>query len=164
MPNDCPVRLRPILADWYIKDGRVATAHDHIVPAGARQQMSSVDQALFEKILTEIDQAAFQPPALAELTCRMPQNEKRIRQLIDLAVAQQKLVRITSGMWLHERRWKELTERVVAAIHERGALSISDIRTILNSSRKYVVPIIEQLDASGITRRIGDTRQLGPRA
>ena len=164
MPGACVARNRPALAEWFIKAGFVAIDHDHLVPAGQRQQMSDADQALFQAIIEEIDQAAYQPPGLANLACRTPQNEKRVRQLIGLAMTQRKLVRITNDMWLHERRWRELTEAVVAAIHERGPLTVSDIRTLTQSSRKYVVPIAEALDAAGITRRVGDARELGQRA
>jgi selenocysteine-specific elongation factor len=43
-------------------------------------------------------------------------------------------------------------------------VTVADIRSMLNSSRKYVVPLVERLDAAGITRRQGDLRSLGPKA
>jgi len=43
-------------------------------------------------------------------------------------------------------------------------VTVADIRTILDSTRKYVVPIVESLDAAGITKRVGDNRVLGPKA
>jgi selenocysteine-specific elongation factor len=164
MPSACPARLRPALADWWVQHGPVALEHDHIVPAGQRQQMSAADQALFDEILRELDEAAFQPPGPAGLRCCTPRNEKRIRQLIDLALTQRKLVRIANDLWLHERRWQELVQLVADAIKKQGGITVADIRTLLNSSRKYVVPIVEALDAAGITRRSGDLRQLGPKA
>ena len=64
----------------------------------------------------------------------------------------------------HADRWAELTRLVTRAIRERGDLTVGDIRTLLDSSRKYVVPLAEYLDAVGITRRVGDRRTLGPNA
>jgi selenocysteine-specific elongation factor len=55
-------------------------------------------------------------------------------------------------------------DRVVAALAERGALTIADARDVLGSTRKYVVPIMNHLDATGVTRRRGDDRVAGPRA
>jgi len=147
-----------------VSHGPVTLEHDHLVPAGKRQELPQVDQALLNAMLNEFDAGAFQPPLIAELKCRTPKNEKRIRELIELSVAQGKLVRFAPDMWLHDRRWKELVERVTGAIRERGGITVADIRTLLNSSRKYVVPIVEALDAAGITRRVGDLRQLGPKA
>jgi selenocysteine-specific elongation factor len=164
MPGSCPPRLPQALAEWWVNQGPVALEHDHIVPAGKRQELPQADQALLEALLREFDAGAFQPPLIGELECRTPRNEKRVRELIDLAVAQGKLVRFAPDMWLHERRWKELVERVTGAIRERGGITVADIRTLLNSSRKYVVPIVEALDAAGVTRRAGDLRQLGPKS
>jgi len=164
MPNACPARLRPVLAEWYLESGQVAAEHDRILPAGARQPMSPADAALLAQILAEFDAGAFQPPALSELQCRTPKNEKRVRELVELAAAQGTLVRLGAELWLHEKRWRELVVRVSEALRARGGLTVADIRTLLNSSRKYVVPIVEQLDAAGITRRVGDLRQPGPRA
>ena len=96
--------------------------------------------------------------------CRTPRNQKRVRELVDLAVVRGELVRVADGLWLHRRRWDELTQRVAAAIRARGQLAVADIRTLLDSSRKFVVPIVERLDAQEITRRTGDFRTLGPKA
>jgi selenocysteine-specific elongation factor len=164
MPGSCPPRLRQALAEWWVSHGPVALEHDHIVSAGKRRELPPADQTLLDALLKEFELAAFQPPLIAELKCRTPRNEKRVRELVDLAVAQGKLVRFAPDMWLHERRWKELVECVTGAIRQRGGVTVADIRTLLNSSRKYVVPIAEALDAAGITRRAGDLRQLGPKS
>jgi selenocysteine-specific elongation factor len=115
-------------------------------------------------MLREFDDGAFQPPDPDALRCRTPRNAKRLRELMDLAIARGDLVRIADGVWLHGRRWNELLTRVTAALRERGPLTVSEIRTLLNSSRKYMVPIVERLDAAGITRRTGDQRVPGPKA
>lgn len=38
------------------------------------------------------------------------------------------------------------------------SFTTSEARAVLKTSRKYIVPLLEQFDAAGITRRIGDTR------
>jgi selenocysteine-specific elongation factor len=39
-----------------------------------------------------------------------------------------------------------------------AAFTTSEARAALKTSRKYIVPLLEQFDAAGITRRTGDTR------
>jgi hypothetical protein len=53
---------------------------------------------------------------------------------------------------------------IAGAVVERGALSIADVRDLLGSTRKYVLPLVVRMDAEGITRRRGDDRIPGPRA
>jgi selenocysteine-specific elongation factor len=43
-------------------------------------------------------------------------------------------------------------------------VTVADVRDLLGSTRKYVLPILNQLDAEGITRRRGDDRIPGPAA
>jgi selenocysteine-specific elongation factor len=52
---------------------------------------------------------------------------------------------------------------VVRTIGEGGAATVSQLREALGTTRKYAVPLLEKLDATGITRRNGDVRELGPR-
>jgi selenocysteine-specific elongation factor len=51
---------------------------------------------------------------------------------------------------------------VVDALGQRGRLTVADIRDLLGSTRKYVVPICGWLDRQGVTRRRGDDRIPGP--
>jgi selenocysteine-specific elongation factor len=164
MPRACPPKLRSALAEWLIEREHVALTDNRVVPRGYAGTISGADQQLLATLLDEFEAAAFQPPAFKALGCVTSKNERHMRELMDLAAARGQLVRIAEDIWLHERRWAELLEKVQAAIRERGGVTVSEIRTLLNSSRKYVVPIAEYLDSVGITRRVGDRRVLGPKA
>ena len=43
-----------------------------------------------------------------------------------------------------------------------GSMTVGDARNVLGSTRKFVVPLLEQLDREGVTRRRGDVRIAGP--
>jgi selenocysteine-specific elongation factor len=43
-------------------------------------------------------------------------------------------------------------------------VTVADVRDLLDSTRKYVLPILNRLDAEGVTRRRGDERIPGPAA
>ncbi len=164
MPRVCPERFRPVVAERLIADGCVALVDNRVVPPGHRDALAPADQKLLDDMLREYHAGAWQPPDLDKLRCRTPQNEKRLRELRDLAVTRGQLVRVGTEVWLHQQRWDELVTRVVAALRARQKLTLSEIRTLLDSTRFYAVPIAERLDALGITRRAGDQRVLGPKA
>jgi len=164
MPKACPERLRPVLADWVVRHGTVELADGYILPQGRAAALSPQDRALLDEALREFCEGGFRPPAIEELRCRTPRNARRLGELLELATARGQVVRCKNGVWLHGDRWDELVAAVTNAIRTRGPLTVSDIRTITDSSRKYVVPIVEQLDAAGVTKRVGDQRTLGPAA
>ena len=68
------------------------------------------------------------------------------------------------GIYFAAEALDDARDRVVAALRERGTLTIADARDVLGSSRKYVVPVMNHLDATGVTRRRGDERIPGPRS
>ncbi len=164
MPRACPERFRAALADSLVTAGHVLRSGEHILPVGHQGALAPADQELLDQMLAEFDAGAFQPPGLEDLRCRTPRNAKRLRELLDLAVTRGQLVRIADGIWLHQRRWNELMARLVEKLRGGAQVTVADIRSMLNSSRKYVVPLVERLDAAGITRRQGDFRTLGPKA
>jgi selenocysteine-specific elongation factor len=164
MPRACPSELRPSLAEWMIRTGRVALSDGYVVPRGHRTALSAEDQKLMDAMLSEFAAAGCQPPALAELACRTPRNEKRLRELVALAQRRGRLISIAPDMRLHAGRYAEAIERLTAALRDRGGLTVSEIRTLLGSSRKFVVPMLEHLDEIGVTRRDGDIRRPGAKA
>jgi selenocysteine-specific elongation factor len=55
----------------------------------------------------------------------------------------------------------EARARIRAAVLDRGELTIADIRDLLGSTRKYVLPIANRMDTEGVTKRRGDVRVPG---
>ena len=56
-------------------------------------------------------------------------------------------------------RW--ITERVIQLLGTQGSATVSQIRDAISTTRKFAVPVLEYLDAKGVTRRQGDERVLG---
>ena len=51
-------------------------------------------------------------------------------------------------------------EKVKSHISNKGPATAADIRKVLGSTRRVVIPLLEYLDKQGITIRKGDTREL----
>ncbi|MBN2448622.1 MAG: selenocysteine-specific translation elongation factor [Phycisphaerae bacterium] len=164
MPRACPEKLYPALTEWLYRQKCVVLENDRIRLADQQERLSDADQALLDAILAEFRAGRFTPPAPTELACLGSKNQKRVRELLDWALTRGQLVRVADGLLLHGDCWREGVSSVVRLIRERGDIGIGDLRDLLGSSRKFVVPIAERLDALGITRRVGDNRVLGPAA
>jgi selenocysteine-specific elongation factor len=51
---------------------------------------------------------------------------------------------------------------VQARLKSHGPATVSELKTVLNTSRRVMVPLLEKLDAAGFTKRVGDQRIAGP--
>ena len=164
MPRACPARWRAALSDWLLTREALIDSRGFVTPRAHSGALPPDDQALLDQILAEMHAGGMQPPAADALACRTPRNARRIAALVELATARGELVRIAPGYWLHAAIHREVLARVRAALQERETLTVADLRDLLSSTRKYVVPFAEHLDATGVTRRDGDLRRAGPRA
>jgi len=123
-------------------------------------QLSGADERLLEGMLAEFRAGGFQPPSLESLKVAAHADRKRIDRLVTLAVAIGELVPIEPKMYLHADVERRLRDAVQALIAERGPVTVAEVREVLASSRKFVVPFLEYLDRIGFTRRIDDRRVL----
>ncbi len=68
------------------------------------------------------------------------------------------------GVWFSPAALEE-AGRVVARllVDSPEGLTVAQVRDALGTSRKYILPVLAHLDATGVTRRRGDLRIGGPR-
>ena len=106
-----------------------------------------------DEIINKIRDAGFTPPLVGELNA----DGALLRSLTDTG----ELVKI-ADFYLTREQANEARSRVRARIEQAGPLTVAEIRDLLQTSRKYAVPLCEWLDQTGATRRRGDVRVLGP--
>ncbi|HEU4758649.1 MAG TPA: SelB C-terminal domain-containing protein, partial [Dehalococcoidia bacterium] len=56
--------------------------------------------------------------------------------------------------------YREMAERIVAHLRERGTVTLAQVRDMFGTSRKYAQALLEHLDEQRVTRRVGDERVL----
>ena len=54
----------------------------------------------------------------------------------------------------------QMTGRIVQHLKDQGTITVAEARTMFDTSRKYVLPLLEHMDQQQITRRTGDERVL----
>jgi selenocysteine-specific elongation factor len=53
-----------------------------------------------------------------------------------------------------------MVDAIQQEIRQKGRITLSEVRDLFNTSRKYAQALLEHLDAIGITVRAGDFRTL----
>jgi selenocysteine-specific elongation factor len=116
------------------------------------------------KLIDQYRQAGLQPPSVTECQQSAAKHQKSVRSLIALAASDGELVELNAELFLHAATEAQLRTTLRQAFHERSSMTVSEIRELLKTSRKYAVPICEYLDRIGFTRREGDQRRLSSTA
>ena len=90
-----------------------------------------------------------------------PSTDAKVSQeLLSVLIDQGKVVRVADGVIFAASAYKEMTDRIVEHLKAQGSITVADARTMFDSSRKYILPLMEHLDQQQITRRNGDERVL----
>ena len=87
-------------------------------------------------------------------------DAKVSQELLSVLINQGKVVRVADGVIFAASAYKEMTDRIVEHLKAQGSITVADARTMFDSSRKYILPLMEHLDQQQITRRNGDERVL----
>lgn len=125
---------------------------------------------LKRELLTLYKRDLFSPPNLAELPeiIFKEQNfskelkEENILEEIVLALERQgQLVRITEELYFATEALKKAEELLLNYFSGQDSIELSDFRDLLDSSRKYALPLLEYFDEQNLTRREGDQRYPG---
>ena len=89
-----------------------------------------------------------------------PSDQKINSELLGVLVDQDKVVRVGDGVIFDAVVYREMTGRIVQHLKDHGNITVAEARTMFNTSRKYILPLLEHMDQQQITRRTGDERIL----
>ena len=87
-------------------------------------------------------------------------NKDSVPELLEMAAENGDLIKIDDEYFLHADVMNQIKTELESSLSQGPGLSMSEIRQQLGTSRKYAIPILEYLDASGFTIRDGDLRRL----
>ena len=127
----------------------------------AREQDRAREEAALAARLAEmLRQGGLSPPDPAKLAAE-PRAKRLLDRLVREGVAIRTLDRVQKREILFHREAVEAARRQLAPLLAKApGLLTGEAGATLGISRKYSVPLLEYLDATGFTRRSGDRRML----
>ena len=126
--------------------------------------LSEQERGLADRIERMFLDSGIQPPPPAAVTG----NDRMKRKLFQLLLDSGQLVRLRtyergSNIVVHSAFLRDVEAQIKAQYPYPEQFALSQVRDLLDSTRKYVVPVMEHLDAVGVTVRLGNLRRLRER-
>jgi len=118
-----------------------------------------IDPVLEEKIIQEL-RKDFQPPFKDELAQRLSMTESKLTDLLKIIARKGKIVRINDSLYLPIENYNKMLELLKEFFSKKNEMTVSEFRTLLNTTRKYAIAYLEHLDSQKITLRIGEIRKM----
>lgn len=146
------------LAAWDERRRAVAERLDDVILDSGRARLAGAGPApegalAAHPYLAALEASPFQPPAPAGV------DRAELRELV-----RRGLVVERDGCYFAPSAVSRATDVVAGLLANKPeGVTASEIREALATTRKYLLPLLAHLDASGATRRRGDLRVAGPR-
>jgi selenocysteine-specific elongation factor len=154
------VQVTDALLDRLVERGELQSAHGGVALAGFSPRLTAAQERLREQLLTAWHQAALKPPEPSELCKILAADESEFRQIVDLCIVYGDLVHLGGDLFLYREVENAMRRQVQSQMANGKGLTVSEIKDVLATSRKFAVPICEYFDRIGLTRRDGDLRFL----
>ncbi|MHC4481534.1 MAG: SelB domain-containing protein, partial [Planctomycetota bacterium] len=136
-----------------LRDGRLALP-DHTVA------FDEEEQRCLEKVEHVFAEAAFRPPRPAEVARQLQAPPETIRWAVEMLTEHGRLVAVAEDLLFHRDAVERARERLVSYLREEGRLESVKFKYLLDTTRKYAIPLLDHFDRAGVTRRVGNTRYL----
>jgi selenocysteine-specific elongation factor len=127
---------------------------------GHEPRLSQGERKLKLELAEAIKSGGFSPPELSDFAAIAGTRAAVIPELLALLCEEQRAVEISSNLYLDAEVESDMRRRVRERLAGGATLTMSELRELLGTTRKYAVPIGEYLDRIGLTSRDGDLRRL----
>ena len=81
-------------------------------------------------------------------------------EIVNLLDDEGKVVKTGGGVVFSAAAYRQMVEKVSAHLEEHGEITVGDARNLFGTSRKYALALMDHLDHTRVTRRVGDARVL----
>ncbi|MBZ0113410.1 MAG: selenocysteine-specific translation elongation factor [Thermoanaerobaculia bacterium] len=150
--------LADTFLDWLAARKVLVVAGDRVGLYGRTTLLTDDESKLSKGILQAFERGGLDPPAPSELSRTLGAKPQIFDGMMQYLIEQKKLTRLPGGLILATAAIDDTRHRLADLAWER--FDVPRFKDQFGLSRKWAIPILEHLDSIGVTRRLGNERQL----
>jgi selenocysteine-specific elongation factor len=139
-------------------DGRLAERNQRLALPEHRSTFGDEDAKLLDAVEAMFRRQAFCPPGTDEVAKQAGVPAEKIKRILGLLCQHGRLVQVEPGLLFHCEAVDRAREILVAHLGKEGRLESVQFKYLLNTTRKFAIPMLDYLDRAGVSRRVGNTR------
>ncbi|MFW6294171.1 MAG: selenocysteine-specific translation elongation factor [Halanaerobium sp.] len=121
--------------------------------------LNDKEKEIREKIIKEYKKNLFAPASSSEITAQF-ENIEKAEAVFNYLLSEGEIIRLKEDIYLYKTALEKAKEKLKKYFEENETIELAEFRDLLNSTRKYALPILEKFDRDKITSRDGDKRKL----
>ena len=121
---------------------------------GYKIQFNPQQQHSVDGLLTRFAASPFSPPTVKECQAEVGED------LYNAMIAVELLVPIPPDVVFRKQDYELMLSEIKSLLEHKHTITAGEVRDHFNTSRRYVLALLEYLDSQGVTVREGDARRL----
>jgi selenocysteine-specific elongation factor len=155
-----PLKVFDALVEAACARGLARASGGHVSHPAAAATALAEEEAALARLVPVLEAQGLSTGTVAELAGEAGVDAGVARKALGRLVSEGRVVRLGPELHFASSAVAHARDAIVAFLDEHGTMLAKDARDVTGSSRKYIVPLLEYLDAQGVTKRDGDARTL----
>jgi selenocysteine-specific elongation factor len=145
---------RLVAASRIAAEGKLVRLREHV------PTMSDREESVAALMRADAASAGLEPPTPREWAEKVGVDLEALRGVLAHLEREGSLVRAPGDLWFDRAAVDDLRERVIAHLREHETLDTPTYKSLIGTTRKYAVPLMEFFDGEHLTMRAGEARIL----
>ncbi len=143
----------------YLQDEKILVVSGNFITlTGFRPGPRGHLKKVTEDILGDFRKSGLTPPEWGSLTEQFKLEKTVSEELLQFLLRQGYIIKVAQNMYFSSEEVEEAKQKVIKLLAERSEFSASEAREKLDTSRKFLIPLLEFFDSQKLTRRLGEKR------
>ena len=130
-----------------------------VCPKNYKIKLSKEQKEIKKFILGEYENYKFSTPRFEDII-KNQKNKKDCKLVLSMLIEDGTLVYLDENLYVLDTLYDDAKNKTIEFIKENGMITLSDLKEIIDTSRRYLVAFLEKLDKEKVTVREGEGRVL----
>lgn len=142
---------------FYIENNMIEIIGQNVKAKGFEVSLDKRQQKLFDSLDKIYSESEFKTPQIIEAFNMIGEN-KIDDEILNYMLEVGKLVRINDSIYFHKSGFEKAKQMLIDYLDKNGEISLAEYKDLLDTSRKYIVPMLEYFDQMKVTKRVDGKR------
>ena len=119
-------------------------------------ELNPAQEEIAATLLALLEREPLAPPSLSDIRAGLAVDD----DFLNVLVEQGRIVQVDPDLIYSRRAYAQAVAKVRDLLAREERVTVAQVRDAFGTSRKYVLPLLEQMDRDNVTQRDGDERTL----
>jgi selenocysteine-specific elongation factor len=160
LPYPVSAKLFRGIVDRLASEGKIVREESLVRLPAHRVKLEKADQAATADLERLLESGGFTPPDLKQMGETLRIAPRRLAELLQGLEREGKVAKVSQDLYYHSAVLGRLRDEIAERIRTAGPIAAAELRDMIGASRKFSIALLEYLDRTGFTIRVGDRRKL----